>query len=426
MILLIILVLGGYAVYVMSPEERSRAAKRLEGLVRDGADVLAERRAVPEPFRDALRARTPWAYATTAVIGVMTLAWMLMTLGGGFADPSLIGWGASFGPVTTNGGWLRLATSLFLHLGFIHFVVNVIGLAQVGIVVERMLGHAAFAVVFCAAGLLASIDSLAAKPMAIVAGADGAIFGIYGLFAASLVWNARRPAPDELLQLGDLRAAAADGAEGDVGETPAPAPSIALTREGLIRLVPGAALFLLYHAADGVQTSELSGLVAGFAAGLVLAREAYERTAPLVPTASVAAVAAVLVLGSAAMLKGIADVRPEIARVVALENETVGQYEKAVGQFKNGGMSSQALARVIHSSIVPELQAARARLKAVNGVPAEHQPLVASADEYLRLRDESWRLRADALSKSNMGALRAADRSERASLEALERIKSDR
>lgn len=424
MILLIILVLGGYAIYVMSPEERLRAAKRLEGLVRDGADVLAERRAVPEPFRDALRARTPWAYATAAVIGLMTLAWMLMTLGGGFADASLIGWGASFGPVTTNGGWLRLATSLFLHLGFVHFVVNVISLAQVGIVVERMLGHAAFAVVFCAAGLLASIDSLAAKPMAVVAGADGAIFGIYGLFAAALVWNARRPAPEELLQLGDLRATAVQGGEGELAETPAPV--VTLTREGLIRLVPGAAVFLLYHAADGVQTSELSGLVAGFAAGLVLARGAHERSSPLVPTAAVAAVAAVIVLGSAAVLKGIADVRPEIARVVALENETVGQYEKAVGQFKSGGMSSQALAKVIHTSIVPELQAARARLKAVNGVPAEHQPLVASADEYLRLRDESWRLRADALSKSNMGALRAADRSERASLEALERIKSDR
>ena len=78
-----------------------------------------------------------------------------------------------------------------------------------------------------------------------------------------------------------------------------------------------------------------------------MARGSHERTAPLVPTASVAAVAVVIVLGSAAMLKGIADVRPEIARVVALENETVDQYEKAVGQFKNGGMSSQALAKVL-------------------------------------------------------------------------------
>jgi hypothetical protein len=69
------------------------------------------------------------------------------------------------------------------------------------------------------------------------------------------------------------------------------------------------------------------------------------------------------------------------------------------------------------------LRQAHARLKAVNGVPAEHRPMVADAEEYFRLRDESWRLRADALRKSNMGALRAADRSERASLEALGRIR---
>ena len=48
--------------------------------------------------------------------------------------------------------------------------------------------------------------------------------------------------------------------------------------------------------------------------------------------------------------------------------------------------------------------------------------LVESADEYLRLRDASWRQRAAALHKSNMGALRQADKIERASLEAFQRI----
>jgi len=131
----------------------------------------------------------------------------------------------------------------------------------------------------------------------------------------------------------------------------------------------------------------------------------------------------VIVVASAAMLRGISDVRPEIARVVALESTTAGTYEKAVVQFKNGAMTAQALEKVITQKIVPELKQAHERLKAVNGVPAEHQPLVANAEEYLRLRDESWRLRADALRKSNMLALRAADRSERASLEALEKIR---
>jgi hypothetical protein len=424
MILLVLVILGGYAIYVMSPEERLRAAKRVQDLARDGADILAERRAMPEPFRDALRTRTPLAYATGAVAAMMTVVWLFMTLGGGFSDPSgLIGWGASFGPLTTNGEWWRLGASVLVHAGFVHFVINMIGFVPLGIVVERMVGHVAFAVVFLAAGLFAGLESLSAMPMAVVAGADGAIFGIYGLFAAALVWNIRRPPPEELLQLGDLRPSIVEPDAADSTETPA--PPLQMTRDAMIRLAPGVVIFVLYHAANGLQTSELSGLVGGFAAGLVLARRSSERTASLVQAGAVGVVALVVILGSAAMLKGIADVRPEIAKVVALESETAGQYEKAVGQFKNGGISSQALAKVISQSIVPELQAARVRLKAVNGVPPEHQPLVTSAEEYLRLRDESWRLRADALRKSNMVALKAADRSERASLEALEKLRAE-
>ena len=48
---------------------------------------------------------------------------------------------------------------------------------------------------------------------------------------------------------------------------------------------------------------------------------------------------------------------------------------------------------------------------------------LASAEEYLRLRDESWRLRAAALHKSSMPALRKAETAERASLQAFERLK---
>ena len=46
---------------------------------------------------------------------------------------------------------------------------------------------------------------------------------------------------------------------------------------------------------------------------------------------------------------------------------------------------------------MPELQAARGHLKAVDRVPKEQLPLVAAADEYLALREKAWRMRADAL-----------------------------
>jgi hypothetical protein len=56
-------------------------------------------------------------------------------------------------------------------------------------------------------------------------------------------------------------------------------------------------------------------------------------------------------------------------------------------------------------------------------VPTEQQQLVANAEEYFKLRDASWRLRAGALHRSDARGLRDADKVERASLEALEKIR---
>jgi hypothetical protein len=59
---------------------------------------------------------------------------------------------------------------------------------------------------------------------------------------------------------------------------------------------------------------------------------------------------------------------------------------------------------------VPELLAVDARLASLRNVPPEHQPIVADAREFLRLRTESWRARADALRRthSNLRAAAAA------------------
>jgi hypothetical protein len=55
-------------------------------------------------------------------------------------------------------------------------------------------------------------------------------------------------------------------------------------------------------------------------------------------------------------------------------------------------------------------------------VPAEHRPLLDDADTYLRLRDEAWRIRADAHRRSSMAMLRQADEREQAALAALRRL----
>ncbi len=436
-LLLALLAVGGYAIYCLTPEERKKLLRSLEARFWQAKDAIDKTRMEDAPFRTALRARTAWPVATAAVVALNAVVFVLMLGGSGsMSDPqTLVDWGASVGPRTTNGEWWRLATALLVHAGFIQLVVFTTAFAQPAITLERMLGTPAVATMYVSAGVFATLDSLSRHPMEVTAGLSAVVFGVYGLLLATLLWtallgrsaahppldNLREPGPMQSLGLRDLEPSADDRQE-----TPAESPEpLGIPRSMLLRMIPAAAIFLLYNLASGIDTAHFAGLLTGFICGLVFARGASEARTPLVHVAGAAAVAVIVILGSATMLRGVADVRPEIARVVALEAETVGTYEKAVSQFKNGGLSAPALARVINQKIVPELRSAQARLKAVRGVPSEHQALVAGAEEYFKLRDESWRLRADALAKSNLVALRAADRSERASLQALDRIRPE-
>jgi hypothetical protein len=66
------------------------------------------------------------------------------------------------------------------------------------------------------------------------------------------------------------------------------------------------------------------------------------------------------------------------------------------------------------------------RLMSISRVRGEQAVLLTKAKEYVQLRDESWRLRADALKRRNMAALRKADNAERASLAALNELEQAR
>jgi len=116
------------------------------------------------------------------------------------------------------------------------------------------------------------------------------------------------------------------------------------------------------------------------------------------------------------------DVRSEIERVIAVEDRTADLYEKEVDRFRKGRSTVAALTAVIEKGIVPELHVVAVRLRALQDVPPEHQDLIAAAKTFLKLRDESWRLRAAALHTSDLPALRKADIKEQASREAFDQL----
>jgi len=102
---------------------------------------------------------------------------------------SLITWGANYAPVTLNGAWWRLFTSCFLHIGLLHLLFNMYALLYIGFILEPLIGSARFGTTYVLAGVAASTTSLYWNDFVVSAGASGAVFGMYGVFLALLLFK---------------------------------------------------------------------------------------------------------------------------------------------------------------------------------------------------------------------------------------------
>jgi membrane associated rhomboid family serine protease len=381
--LVLLVVVTAVAYRLTTPDERQRYLERAIVVLRELIADAREHYAGLEPFRAALRARTPYVILIPALVAVNVALFMCMLFGAGSLSDAAtrVGWGANYGPRTTNWEWWRLLTSTFIHPGFLRMVVDVAVLAQLGLLLERLVGRSALIAVYASAGVLASLINVSIFPMAVTAGPSGAIFGLYGLLLASIVRGTR-----------DI----VDEDEPDAGVVIVP-------RGALLWLIPGAVLFIAPALLnDGFAfTANLAGFMVGLAGGFALTGEISHHQPSPRRVLVTAAVALAVIVYRAVPVYGIADVRPEISRIIALEDKTAGVYQAALERVKKGTMSAEALAQFIDRSIVPELKAADDHLRSIRGVPPEHQPLVAGAEEYLRLRSESFRLYAEGWRSTN-------------------------
>ena len=87
--------------------------------------------------------------------------------------------------VAVDGEYWRLLGSAFLHIGLLHLAGNLLSLAIVGPALERVFGWWRFLAIYLVSALGGSVAVyLFGSPFGAVAGASGAI---YGLFAATLI-----------------------------------------------------------------------------------------------------------------------------------------------------------------------------------------------------------------------------------------------
>ncbi|MYL47960.1 rhomboid family intramembrane serine protease [Halobacillus litoralis] len=112
---------------------------------------------------------------------------------------TLIQYGAKFNPAIMDGEWWRIATSMFLHIGFLHLFMNMFALYYLGTAVEKLYGTWRFTWIYVLSGLFGGVASFMLNPH-VAAGASGAIFGLFGsllffgvqhkqLFFRTMGWN---------------------------------------------------------------------------------------------------------------------------------------------------------------------------------------------------------------------------------------------
>ena len=383
MLIVALLVVLAVVVRLLTSDERQKVIGRF---VDFGNQLNAARARIRpcEPLRTNLRERTPRVLVTPALAAAMVAA---------TAIGSVEGLG-NLGPQTTAGEWWRLLTAPFVQPSFIALLINVAVFVQIAALLERLLGPIALGVVYLATSLTAGAVQLSANPVGVNAGVTPVILGIYALLIVVI-------------------------ATGYVWRSPLTIPFLAIKR-----MLPGFMIFVAYIVAARAYTSaDDAAFLTGLMSGAVFAYGLAERKPPLPRVAGVAAAGALVAIGVAVSIGDIIDARPEFANVVALERRTADAYNAAVERFRQGRLKTDALVKLIEQSIVPELKAAEKRVTALHSVPHEQQPLVTHAEEYLRLRSESWRLRSEGLRTTNMLRLRQADRTERASLGALDHLK---
>jgi len=206
--------------------------------------------AIPEPLARqsaSSRSRNPYTI-TIALIAINVLVFLAMVASGvSFTHPTtfdVFKWGGDFGPATVGQHqYWRLLTSCFLHFGIIHIGMNMYVLYLIGPFIETVFGRIRYLLIYFIAGLAGSIVSVSVHPMAVGAGASGAIFGLYGAVFGFLLIRRRT-----------------------------------LNPAAISSISKSAGIFVLYNVVYGSVSgttdlsAHLGGLLAGFLAGMLLVR----------------------------------------------------------------------------------------------------------------------------------------------------------
>jgi len=327
--------------------------------------TLEPDRMTPVQFMESLKKRTPYPWVTPALIVINVLVFALMVISG--VDPmkptvaDLLAWGGDQGIRVNEGQVWRLLTATYLHAGIIHLLANMVGLAVVGQLVERLTGSAGFLLMYTFAGLAGSI--------AIVGiGASGSVFGVYGALLCYVM----------------LRS---DSIPADLIKEHSKGPLI----------------FVVYNLVNGAiqpgidNAAHVGGFLAGAMAGLVLSQPfpVTGRPSRLGRDSALFMIAGVTLLGGLLAFSSLrgntVDVDKVLAEVTQLEQKAIDSNNAMANRMASAKIDNNEIISILKTEILPAGQdAARKAHIVVPSVVLQHRDRINRYAKYLDLRVAAW------------------------------------
>ena len=287
-------------------------------------------------FHTTLLRMTPVTWAIPTIVGANVLIFVAMlAAGAGLFGPPLDmmrQWGANFGPLTLGGQWWRLFTCTFLHFGVVHLGFNMYVLWQIGHFVERLVGNVGLLILYVAAGIAASIASLAWNPTLTSAGASGAVFGVCGALLGFIVLR-RDTIPMEVIK--------------------------GLRSSMMTFVIYNAAFALLLSFID--WAAHAGGFVYGICCGMILSQPVVaESTRSRWKRNSILVVASAVILPAACWLLPPAppDVVAEVNNVLSMDAKTSQQAVSLINQWQQNALTSEQVVEALQRQVLPNLQQA--------------------------------------------------------------------
>lgn len=137
------------------------------------------------PLSDVSQSRDTFPVATSAIIGMNALVFVMEIVGG---EAFVTRWSAVPADIVAGHHWMSLITSMFLHAGWMHIIGNMVFLHAFGPGVEKAMGSIRYVFFYLLSGLVASVAQIAAMPGSTVPGlgASGAIAGVWAPFSSHI------------------------------------------------------------------------------------------------------------------------------------------------------------------------------------------------------------------------------------------------